>query len=125
MMQHSGNVLAFVGDAVLSLQVREYLVNRGITSTKKLQETSIKFVSANAQAEFISYLLKNELLTEAEVLIFKKGRNAKSATMAKNADMISYRLSTGFEALWGYLYLENDLKRLEVLWELYKESVII
>lgn len=122
-MMHSGNVLAFVGDAVLSLQVREYLVSKGITQTKKLQETSVKFVSAKAQANFVNYFLDQNILKEDEIQIFKRGRNAKSQTMAKNADMITYRLSTGFEALWGYLYLSDKTDRLEELWKIVKDRV--
>lgn len=124
-MIHSGNVLAFVGDAVLTLQVRQYLVEHGITHTKKLQETSIKFVSAMAQARFIDYLLENNLLNDEESAIFKRGRNAKSQSIAKNADVLSYRMATGFEALWGYLYLENKTERLDALWDMYKEMVEI
>ncbi len=122
-MIHSGNVLAFMGDVVLSLQVREYLINLGITQTKKLQEKSILFVSAKAQATFVQYLVDENLLDDMEMTMFRRGRNAKSKTMAKNADMITYRLSTGFEALWGYLYLDKQEERLDALWEIYKARV--
>lgn len=123
-MQYSGNVLAFIGDAVLSLQVRQYLVEElGITKTKKLQETSINFVSANAQAEFMNYLLESEVLTEAEKLAFRRGRNASSKSSAKNADIITYRIATGLEALWGYLHLSGQTERLEELWKVYKKEV--
>ena len=123
-MHHSGNVLAFIGDAVLSLQVREYLVEElGITKTKKLQETSVNFVSAKAQAHFMSKLLDEEILTEAEALAYRRGRNASSKSSAKNADIITYRIATGFEALWGYLYLTKQADRLDVLWEKFKKEV--
>lgn len=122
-MMHSGNVLAFVGDAVLSLQVRQYLVEQGITKTKQLQETSVKFVSAIAQANFMKSLLEREALTDEEMSIYKRGRNAKSASMAKNADVMSYRIATGFEALWGYLHMEGRLERLDELWKEYIETV--
>lgn len=122
-MIHSGNVLAFVGDAVLSLQVREYLVSQGVTNTKRLQKLSVKFVSANAQAEFIQSLLDNEVLNETEIAIFKRGRNAKAYTSAKNTDVITYRVATGFEALWGYLYMDKQTERLEELWEKFLEMV--
>lgn len=122
-MMHSGNVLAFVGDAVLSLQVRQYLVEQGITKTKQLQETSVKFVSAIAQANFMKSLLEREALTDEEMSIYKRGRNAKSASMAKNADVMSYRIATGFEALWGYLHMEGRQERLNELWKEYIETV--
>lgn len=125
-MHHSGNVLAFVGDAVLSLQVREYLVEElGITKTKKLQEVSINFVSANAQAEFMEHLLEIEALNENELLAYRRGRNASSKSSAKNANIITYRVATGFESLWGYLYLSKQTKRLNELWEKYKKEVSI
>lgn len=124
-MMHSGNVLAFVGDAVLSLQVRQYLVEQGITKTKQLQETSVKFVSAMAQADYMKTLLDRNALTEEEMGIYKRGRNAKSASMAKNADVMSYRIATGFEALWGYLHMEGHHERLDELWKEYIETVEI
>lgn len=124
-MNESGNVLAFIGDAVLSLQVREYLVSTGITKTKLLQETSVKYVSANAQAAFMTVLLDKQLLTEEEMVMFKRGRNAKSASSAKNADIIVYRVATGFESLWGYLHLSKQNGRLNELWEMFKETVVL
>lgn len=122
-IHESGNVLAFIGDAVLTLQVREHLVSLGITKTKQLQETSIKYVSANAQAAFISELLKDGVLNEEEIAIYKRGRNAKSASSAKNADILNYRFATGFEALWGYLHLTNQTERLNELWDKFIEMV--
>lgn len=122
-MNQSGNVLAFVGDAVLTLQVREYLVELGYTKTKHLQETSTKFVSANAQAAFMTHLLDNNLLDEEELVMYKRGRNAKSASSAKNADILVYRVATGFESLWGYIYLSNNEERLNELWTMYKGMV--
>lgn len=124
-MNHSGNVLAFIGDAVLSLQVRQYLVELGLSKTKQLQETSIKYVSAASQAKFVDKLLSNEILTDEEMLIFKRGRNAKSASMAKNALVKDYRMATGLEALWGYLYLNEEHDRLGDLWEMFKKEVVL
>ncbi|NLW15869.1 MAG: ribonuclease III [Erysipelothrix sp.] len=124
-MIHSGNVLAFIGDGVMTLQVREHLVSKGITNTKVLQETSVKFVSANAQRDFVQILIEQNILNEKEMQIYKRGRNAKSQSAAKNADIVTYRIATGLEALWGYLYLNKELERLEVLWDMYKEMVDI
>lgn len=122
-MNHTGNVLAFVGDAVLSLQVREYLISLGITNLDKLQKTSTEYVSAKAQAGFIRELIDKDLLTEDEMLYFKRGRNAKSYSVAKNQTVGDYRSATGLESLWGYLYLNKEEKRLEELWNLFKERV--
>ena len=112
----NGSTLAFVGDAILSLYVREYLVKIGITKTKELQNRSILFVSANAQAKFIQSLIAENFLSESEVKIFLRGRNHKSDNKAKNADIITYRQSTGFEALLGYLYLTENHIRLNEIW---------
>ena len=122
-MNHSGNVLAFIGDGVLTLQVREYLVSKGIKHTKKLQETSVNYVSAVAQASFISEILDKNILTEEALVMYKRGRNAKSQSSAKNADIVTYRVATGFEALWGYLYLTKQTDRLNELWDMFKEMV--
>ncbi|NLC41756.1 MAG: ribonuclease III [Erysipelothrix sp.] len=123
MSDHNGSVLAYIGDAVLSLQVREYLVSKSITQAKTLLKRSILFVSAESQADFMNHLLKTNELSEEELLIYKRGRNHKSSSIAKNADVISYRVATGLEALWGYLYLEQKHERLEQLWKKYREYV--
>lgn len=112
----NGSTLAFVGDAILSLYVRDYLVKLGITKTKELQNRSILFVSANAQAKFIQGLITENFLSESEVKIFLRGRNHKSDNKAKNADIVTYRQSTGFEALLGYLYLTENHIRLDEIW---------
>lgn len=122
-MNHSGNVLAFIGDAYLEVQVRAYLIDLGFNNLNKMQQSSTLFVSAGAQARFMNELLKSEMLSEEEMIYYKRGRNAKSRSMAKNADMIDYRISTGFEAFWGFLYLSENFERLEELWSLFKESV--
>ncbi|WP_159637712.1 Mini-ribonuclease 3 [Erysipelothrix anatis] len=123
MSQLSGNVLAFIGDAVLSLQVRQHLVAQGITKTKQLQELSTRFVSAKSQALFMKNLLENDALTEEEMVMYKRGRNAKSTSIAKNADVTTYRIATGFEALWGYLYETQQTERLDRLWNAFIETV--
>ena len=120
MINHTGSVLAFIGDAVLSLQVREYLIKRGFTKSKDLQSISEAFVSARSQAEYSRYLLEQFPLSTEELEMFKRGRNHKSDTIPKNADVQTYRLATGLEALWGYLYLTDNRQRLEQLWDIYK-----
>lgn len=104
-------VLAYLGDAVFELYVRSYLINRGISKVKELQRESIKFVSAEGQAKFLKNLIEQDFLSEEEIDIVKRGRNAHSHK-SKSTDIITYKTSTGFEALIGYLYL-NDRSRLE------------
>lgn len=113
----NGTTLAFIGDAVMSLKVREHLVNLGYQRPNDLQKKSVKFVSAKAQANFLMALVNSGFFTEAEEVIIKRGRNARIESKAKNADVITYRLSTGFEALWGYLHLTGQNERIEEIWQ--------
>lgn len=117
----NGSTLAFVGDAVLSLYVREHLVNKGLTKTKELQEHSVRFVRAQAQAEYIQYLILNGMISEEEHKVYLRGRNHKSDTKAKNADIVTYRHATGFEALMGYLHLHHEQARLD---ELFNQMIV-
>ena len=105
-------VLALLGDAVLSLYIREELLKQGINNANKLQDMSIKYVSAKGEVTILNKLIEDNLLTEEELDIIKRGRNNKKENHPKNTDIITYKLSTGFEALLGDLYL-NDKERLK------------
>lgn len=111
----NGTTLAYIGDAVFSLQIREHFVRLGYQKPKDLQPLSVQYVSAKAQAYFIQYFYETELLSEEELVYVKRGRNAKTNSIAKNADVITYRHATGFEALWGFLYLTKQETRLNQL----------
>lgn len=114
---YNGNTLAYVGDAVMSLQVRSYLISeKNLQKPNVLQKESVKFVSAKAQAQFLTQMIDDEILSAQELAIVKRGRNAKSDSVAKNVDVLTYRIATGLEALWGYLYLTKQEERLEQLW---------
>lgn len=113
----NGNALAFVGDAVYSLLVREHFLRLGYHKPNVLQKKTVNFVSAKAQAKVLRILMSEQYFSEMELEIIHRGRNAKSDSVAKNADIISYRLSTGFEALIGYLYLYGHKERLAQLWD--------
>ncbi|MFL0249220.1 Mini-ribonuclease 3 [Clostridium neuense] len=107
-------VLAFIGDAVYENFIRIYLVDKNVNmNVHKLHVKAIGFVKAHAQSEFMKKLL--EELTEEEISIYKRGRNAKSGTSPKNADICEYRTATGFEALIGYLYITEQMERLNYL----------
>lgn len=106
-------VLAFVGDAVYSLYVREKLVLSTDFKTGTLQKLSSRQVSAKGQSELIERLLP--ALTEEEADIFRRGRNAKKSTRSRHASVGEYNRSTGFEALIGYLYLTGRHERIEEL----------
>lgn len=119
----SSSVLALIGDAVLSLQVREYLAKQGLVKPQKLLDESIKFVSAVSQSDFIKYLISDNILSEEELLIFRRAYNYKFHSKAKNADINSYKYATGLEALWGYWHLYEHPERLELMWDKYKTFV--
>lgn len=106
---YSPLTLAYIGDGVYELIIRTILVKRGNAQASKLHKHASQLVKAHAQSELINSV-KEELSPE-ELAVYKRGRNAKSPTMAKNATMSDYRRATGFEALMGYLYLKSDLKR--------------
>lgn len=109
-------VLAFVGDAVHELYVRRYiLMKNSKLSPHKMHVETVGYVRAHSQSEFIKKLMND--LTEEEIYYFKKGRNAKSGTVPKNADVQEYRFATGFECLIGYLYLTEQNERLEYILE--------
>lgn len=107
---YSPLTLAYIGDAVYELVIRTIIVEKGNAPVNKLHKRSAALVKASAQAEMM--LAIEPLLSEEELHIFKRGRNAKSYTSAKNATMIDYRTATGFEALIGYLYLAEKYGRI-------------
>jgi len=113
--QLNGLALAYVGDAIYEIYIRDYLVAQGLTKPNMLHRSATSYVSAKAQADLSEKMLLEGILTDEEELIYKRGRNAKSHTFAKNADVASYRKSTGFEALMGYLHLLKRTERLEEL----------
>lgn len=108
-------VLALLGDAVFSLYIREELLKQGINYPKKLQQKSVEYVSAKGQANILNFLIENNKLTEEELDIVKRGRNNKKESHPKNTEIITYKLSTGFEALLGDLYLNNKERLDELL----------
>ncbi|MCD2255422.1 Mini-ribonuclease 3 [Agrilactobacillus fermenti] len=108
----NGIDLAYLGDAVYEVFVREHLLNKGITKPALLQRHSKEFVSAKAQAALIHLMTAANFLTESETAMYKRGRNAKSYTKAKNTDTTTYRISTGFESVFGYLKLNQEQQRI-------------
>ncbi|MBB2481158.1 Mini-ribonuclease 3 [Bacillus sp. APMAM] len=107
--------LAYMGDAIYEVQVRHHLLLLGKTKPNQLHREATKFVSAKAQAAILHELLEKEILTEEELAVVRRGRNAKSGTVPKNTDVLTYRHSTAFEALIGYLYLIDNQIRLQTI----------
>ena len=107
--QYSSLGLAYIGDGVYDLIIRTIVIDLGNGKVKNFHRLTSSVVKAESQAKLVKEIL--ELLTEEELVVYRHGRNAKSATSAKNASIIDYRLATGFEALLGYLYLKHQMDR--------------
>lgn len=112
-VSYSPLVLAYLGDCIYEMVLRTVIVCHGNTSVNQLNKKTSYFAKATTQSQMIKHLI-NEL-TEEEMRIFKRGRNAKSVTVAKHASMTEYRMATGLEALVGYLYLNGQYERLVAL----------
>ncbi len=107
-------VLAYIGDAVYEVFIRTLLISEGNIPVHKLHKRSIEYVKAKAQSDIVHRIM--EKLNPDELDVVRRGRNAKSGTIPKNADVGEYKYATGFESLIGYLYLRKDNNRLmEVL----------
>ena len=111
----NGIALAFEGDAIYSTYIRKHLIFQGLTKPNQLHRKTTRYVSAKAQAILITKMLEAQLLSEKEEDIYRRGRNANSHTKAKNTDVFTYKMSTGFEAVMGYLHMTEQIKRLEEL----------
>lgn len=107
---YSPLTLAFIGDVVYDLIIRTMVVEQGNAPVNKLHKKVSNLVKATAQVELLHKV--EDMLTEEEISMFKRGRNAKSFTSAKNASITEYRIATGLEALIGYLYLDNQFARI-------------
>jgi len=116
--EYNIKTLAYMGDAVYELYVREHIVKNSREVASKLHKKTIKYVSAKAQ----EYIMNNiyELLTEEEKEVYKRGRNASANTVPKNTDVVVYKKATGFEAIIGYLYFTGQNRRLK---DIIKESI--
>lgn len=108
--QYSALALAYIGDGVYDLIIRTMIIEKGNAKANQLHRTVSNLVKASTQAEMLHKI--EPLLTEEELAVYHRGRNAKSYTKAKNASMIDYRQATGFEALVGYLYLAHRMDRI-------------
>jgi len=111
--------LAYIGDAVFELMVRLHLVTVHDMKVGDLHKEAVIFVKAKSQAMMVQQL--EEDFTEEEMSIIKRGRNAKSMTVPKNAKMIDYKYATGFEALLGYLYILDRMDRIDAIFEKIKK----
>lgn len=109
----NGLKLAYIGDAVYEVYIRTYVMNNYRASVNELNKKAVGFVKASSQAKIVLFLQPQ--LTEEEWAVVLRGRNTKSFTVPKNADIKDYKMATGFEALIGMLHLKGDKERLEEL----------
>jgi len=113
-------VLAYLGDSIYEVYIRKHLIDIGNIKVNQLQKAATKFVSAKSQASLLNKLMDSDILKPSELDIIRRGRNAKSHKAPKNTDIITYKQATGFETLIGYLYLENNITRID---EIIKEII--
>ena len=105
--------LAYVGDAIYEIYIRDYLIKKNIVKVKDLQAESVKFVSAKAQSKYLSLLIEENFFMPNELEIIKRARNNKGTSHPKNTDIITYKNATGMEALIGFHHLNKDDKRID------------
>ena len=104
--------LAFLGDAVYEIYARKYVMNSGQQNADRLHKEAIKYVCADGQAKAVKSLME-DFLTPDETALVRRARNRKTASKARSADAVTYKLATAFEALMGFLYLDGQTQRLE------------
>ena len=109
--------LAYLGDSIYEVYVREYLIKNNIVKVNDLQKNAVKYVSAKGQCKYLMSMIESNFLTEEELTIVTRARNHKSHTSPKNTDIVTYKYSTGLEALIGYLYLSGKNNRISDIME--------
>lgn len=111
-----------MGDAWLELQVRQYLVNKGFNRVNDLHKRAITYISTHAMAQAARYF-QEHIFLEQEQAIFQRGRNAKTDRRSKNGDVAEYHQATGFEAVFGYLYLHQEDERIQELFAIFIKTI--
>jgi ribonuclease-3 family protein len=116
----NGLTLAYIGDAYYELQIRSHLIEKKLTNVNQLHKEAIKYTAGVNQAKIITHMIEHDIINSDEISMFKTGRNS-SGPGRKNIDAKDYHYATGFEALIGYLYLNNkdradELKKLAILY---------
>lgn len=114
--------LAYIGDAIYEVYIRECLLSKGICKVNDLQKEAIKYVSAKAQFNYLSRMIDEHFFTDEELNIIFRARNHKVEHKPKNCDISTYKYATGLEAVIGHLYLKKDNKRIEEIMNYIKEN---
>lgn len=105
--------LAYLGDSIYEVYIRRYLLSKGMCKVQQLQAEAVRYVSAKGQSEFLKQMIVQNFLTEDELELVKRARNHRGSRHPKNTDIVTYKQSTGLEAMIGYLDLQNNQKRIE------------
>ena len=111
----NGLSLAYIGDCVYEIYVRKHFILKGHTKVNDLHNLQQMYTKGERQSFYVQYLLNNDILKEDEIEIYKRGRNSHIHSRRNNIDIKAYKEATGFEAIIGYLYLQNNISRLEEL----------
>lgn len=117
-IEKNGLVLAYLGDSVYEIYIRSYLINKGDYKVNDLQHLAIDYVSAVSQSKYLKMFMDKDILTDVELDVVMRARNHKGNRHPKNTDIVTYKLSTGLEALFGYLFLEKRYDRIKELMDL-------
>jgi ribonuclease-3 family protein len=110
-------VLAYLGDAIYEIYIREYLIKMNLNKVKDLQKSSVEYVSARAQAVFLNNLINDNFFSDDEIDIIKRARNAKCLSHPKSVDILTYKHATALEAVIGYLHILNKDDRIKLIME--------
>lgn len=113
--------LAYIGDAIYEVYIREYLIKNGVAKVNDLQNKATKFVSAKGQANYLKMMIDDKFLNDEEMSVVLQARNHKTNSHPKNTDIITYKNATGLEALIGYLYLKKRNDRIDQIMNYIKE----
>ena len=111
----NAGALAYLGDSVNEVEIRNYLVLKGINNANKLQKEAVKYVSAYAQADILEKLIKEDILNEDELYTVGRARNYKPNSKPKHTDIVTYKKATALEALFGMLYINKNTNRIKEL----------
>lgn len=117
-IQYNGLTLAYIGDACYEVRIRNYVLSLGLTKVNDLHKHATKYTSGKSQSYVMHHLIDNNLLSDVEIDMFKRGRNSSVAKIRKNISRSEYLEGTGFESLIGYLYLSNQIERMNELIDL-------
>ena len=119
---YNGLALAYIGDAVYELYIRNFVMSLGITKVNEIHNRVVSFTQAKAQKHYMEEILKKGMLDEYEISLYKRGRNQHPSTTRHNVDLTTYLEATGFEALIGGLYVDKKIERVEEIIKLVTEG---